>query len=108
AQRGETARGEVRGSAATRRRVSRLAAVREDDPVSTVIPKVHQILRRTPCRLLTATVDDALGVEKRPNMPATTTQWPNWRIALPLSLEKIRTAPGVRAVVNALDSRRAR
>jgi 4-alpha-glucanotransferase len=93
----------IEGTHAIRRRVAKLADLGEDDPLPTVIPRVHQILCRTPCKLLTATLDDAVGAEKRPNMPATTTQWPNWRLALPLSLEQIRKAPLVRKVVTAMN-----
>jgi 4-alpha-glucanotransferase len=46
--------------------------------------------------LITATLDDALAVEERPNMPGTTTAWPNWSIALPKSLEEIQQAELVR------------
>ena len=53
--------------------------------------------------LLTAGLDDALGVEERPNMPGTIDQWPNWRIALPLSLEELENDPRPRAVAAALD-----
>ena len=45
---------------------------------------------------------DALAVEKRPNMPGTTTQWPNWRIALPKSLENVRNCELVAKVARAL------
>jgi 4-alpha-glucanotransferase len=57
--------------------------------------------------LLTAGLDDALGVQKRPNMPGTLDQWPNWRIPLPLPLEEIESEPGPRAVAAALDRRRS-
>ena len=55
--------------------------------------------------LLTAGIDDALGVEERPNMPGTIDEWPNWSIALPLTLEELRAAPRPRAVAGALDRR---
>jgi len=36
-----------------------------------------------------ASLEDALGVEERANTPGTTTERPNWRLALPVSLEEI-------------------
>jgi 4-alpha-glucanotransferase len=39
--------------------------------------------------VILATLDDALAVVERPNMPGTTTAWPNWSLALPLPLEKL-------------------
>jgi 4-alpha-glucanotransferase len=34
-------------------------------------------------------LDDALEVQERPNMPGTTTEWPNWCVPLPMSLEEL-------------------
>ena len=45
-------------------------------------------------RIVLASLEDALSVEERPNVPGTTTEFPNWRLALPLSLEAIQTAEG--------------
>ncbi len=41
------------------------------------------MLARAPSTLLSATLDDAVGEVRRPNMPGTTDQWPNWSIAHP-------------------------
>jgi 4-alpha-glucanotransferase len=57
-------------------------------PVSVVTARAYADLGRAPCLLLTASLDDALGVEERPNMPATVDEWPNWRLALPEPLEE--------------------
>lgn len=53
---------------------------------------VYRDLAQAPCALLTVSLDDALAVEERPNMPGTVDEWPNWRLALPQPLEQIRTA----------------
>jgi 4-alpha-glucanotransferase len=45
-------------------------------------------------RIVLASLEDALSVEERPNVPGTTTEFPNWRRALPQSLEAIETAEG--------------
>jgi 4-alpha-glucanotransferase len=35
-----------------------------------------------------------LGVAERPNRPGTTTEWPNWSLALPQTLEDLERDPG--------------
>jgi 4-alpha-glucanotransferase len=52
--------------------------------------------------MATATLEDALAVEERPNMPSTTTEWPNWSLALPISLEELETQALTRAVADTL------
>jgi 4-alpha-glucanotransferase len=61
-------------------------------PVTEVIERTHRLLGQAPCALLSATLDDALAVEERPNMPGTVDGWPNWSIALPEPLERLETA----------------
>ena len=50
---------------------------------------MHQLLLRTPCRIVLASPYDVLGEVRQPNLPGTTSQYPNWRIPLPLSLEDL-------------------
>ena len=75
-------------------------------PSAPTIPEMVEALYRelatAPCKLLTATLDDALGVEERPNMPGTIDQWPNWRIALPVDLDTALADPQVQAVASSL------
>ena len=66
---------------------------RTDTPVEQVIERVYADLAQAPCLLLTASLDDALAVEERPNMPGTIDEWPNWSIALPLPLEELERPP---------------
>lgn len=58
-----------------------------------VIDAVYQDLAEARCYLLTATLDDVLAVEERPNMPGTVGTWPNWCLALPAPLEELEEAP---------------
>jgi 4-alpha-glucanotransferase len=80
----------------------------DSTPVGEVIARLYRDLSTAPCLLLTATLDDALAVRERPNMPGTIEEWPNWRLALPHSLEEVETMPLPRAIANALRARRAR
>ncbi len=93
------------GTRELRERLRRVAGVDDGAPVEEVVKATYEALSQAPCMLLTAGLDDALGVEERPNMPGTLDQWPNWRIALPMPLEEIETHPGPCAVAAALDRR---
>lgn len=87
---------------AVRQRLRQRAGLSATASSREAILAAHQLLNRTPCRLLTITLDDALAVEERPNMPGTTTQWPNWCLALPKSLEAIERDPFVRQLASCL------
>ena len=86
-----------------RDRLKLATGLHDDAPVDEVVTATYEALAESPSLLLTAGLDDALGVRERPNMPGTLEQWPNWRIALPLTLEQIETDPRPRAVAAALD-----
>ena len=64
-----------------------------------MVRRTHQLLAEAPSAVVTATLEDALAVEERPNMPATTNElWPNWARALPCPLEAIECHPLVQVV----------
>ena len=95
----------VAGVEAIRSSIAERAGVDEADPtvdIDDVVLGVYRNLASAPCAVLNATLDDALGVEERPNMPGTIDEWPNWRIALPVPLEAILVDPGVAAIAAAL------
>jgi 4-alpha-glucanotransferase len=71
-------------------------------PLAEVTVAVHRALAAAPSRVLLATLDDALGVLEQPNMPGTTTSWPNWSLALPRPIEEIRDADLPRQIAAAL------
>jgi 4-alpha-glucanotransferase len=55
---------------------------------------LHRRLAASPAAMVAATLEDALGVEERPNLPGTTAkQRDNWSRGLPLPLERL-TADG--------------
>ncbi len=74
-------------------------------PVGEVVREVHRRLAAAPSMLVAATLDDALCVRERPNVPGTTSQRANWSLALPRPLEEITVDPAVAALVSALDQR---
>ncbi|MDQ3642606.1 MAG: 4-alpha-glucanotransferase, partial [Actinomycetota bacterium] len=91
------------GTKELRERLRRVTGVADDTPVDEVVTATYEALSDAPCMLLTAGLEDALGVKERPNMPGTLDEWPNWRIALPLTLEEVETDPRPRAIAAALD-----
>ncbi|HET6874000.1 MAG TPA: 4-alpha-glucanotransferase [Acidimicrobiales bacterium] len=73
-----------------------LARLRDLAPgadIPATIEAVYADLATAPCELLVATLEDALAVEERPNMPGTTDEWPNWSIALPIPLQDMEKGP---------------
>lgn len=74
-------------------------------PVAEVVARTHALLAEAPSMLVTATLDDALCVEARPNVPGTVDERPNWSIPLPKPLEEIEADPGVAAVARTLGRR---
>jgi 4-alpha-glucanotransferase len=81
------------------RRMTRSAA-RTSAPE--IVARVHESLGKAPSRILTATLDDAMAVEERPNMPATSDEWPNWSLALPQPIETLADSRLARRIARAL------
>ena len=88
-----------------RRRLREWTGLDADAPVAEVVVAAHELLAEAPSAIVTATLDDALAVEQRPNMPGTIDERPNWSLALPRPLEEIEDDPGVAAVAQALHRR---
>jgi 4-alpha-glucanotransferase len=91
---------------AVRKKLEKRLHLRPDAPVSEAVVATYRLLSKAPSMLLTASLDDALGVEERPNMPGTINEWPNWRLALPYSLETIRKSGEIKKIAAALARRR--
>jgi 4-alpha-glucanotransferase len=49
-----------------------------------------------------ATLEDALALRRRPNLPGTTDERPNWSITLPVPLADVFIDPLVSRVISAL------
>ena len=80
-----------------------------DADLSRVVIAAHRALADAPSVVVAGTLDDALMVQERPNMPGTVDEWPNWSLALPRPLEEVEQDPIVLGVAAALDAgRRAR
>lgn len=75
------------------------------DPVDVSVA-AYQKLAHARSRIVLASLEDALGVEERPNVPGTTTERPNWRLALPSPLEDIERSDGAHRIAQAMRAAR--
>jgi 4-alpha-glucanotransferase len=96
------------GTQEIRDRVAAMTRSSKRTQVTTVIARLHAALATAPSRLLTATLDDAMAVRERPNMPATTEQWPNWSIPLPAPIETLANNRLAASIARALRRRKSR
>jgi len=87
---------------AIRQRLQAMTGLPAAAAVEEVVLCTHQRLAEAPSTVILATLEDALAVVERPNMPNTTAAWPNWARALPCPLEAIECHPLVQAVATAL------
>jgi 4-alpha-glucanotransferase len=92
----EAALGRLRG------RLVALTGMDAGAPVDEVIVAAHRRLAASPCALVAATLEDALALPRRPNLPGTTGERPNWSLSLPLPLEAALEDPLVARVTAAL------
>ena len=85
-----------------RKQLAEVTHMPDGTPAIDVAVAAYRALARGRTRIVLAQLEDALGVEERPNVPGTTTQFPNWRLALPAPLEEIEKSPGARRIAAAM------
>lgn len=69
---------------------------------------VHSFLARCGSAIAMLQLENLTGEESQTNLPATSTEYPNWRRRLSKSLETLRTDPGIAAVIDAVQRERPR
>ncbi|MDQ2943388.1 MAG: 4-alpha-glucanotransferase [Candidatus Dormibacteraeota bacterium] len=89
-----------------RRRLVESTGLPDETPAFEVAAAAYQKLAHARSRIVLASLEDALGVEERTNVPGTTTERSNWRLALPKSLEDIEESDGVQRIAQAMRSAR--
>jgi len=77
--------------------------VLDDDLVA-----IHRFLAKTPCRLFSVQIDDALGAVEQANLPGTMDEHPNWRRKIAAPIETLGEEPLFRAVAGAVAAERPR
>jgi 4-alpha-glucanotransferase len=96
----------VEGLRQIREQLRAMTGLPEQAAVHDVIVRTHQLLAQAPSVLVTATLEDAMAVEERPNMPTTTTERPNWSMALPAPLEALKRGLLPRAIGESFKQRK--
>lgn len=82
------------------------AGLGEEAGPQEVAVATYRLLATAPSAVLAGTLEDALGIPERPNLPGTVNERPNWSLALPAPLEEVLADPAVAAVADALSRRR--
>jgi 4-alpha-glucanotransferase len=80
-------------------------AAADADATTRVVLDAYDRLGHAGSDLVLASLEDAMLVEHRPNLPGTTTEHPNWSLALPSLIDAIDTA-AVDHVARTLDRAR--
>ena len=78
-----------------------LPGLPEGAPAEQAVERAHELLAQAPSMLLSATLDDALGELRRPNMPSTDER-PNWSLPLPVLVEDLAAHPLLQTVARTL------
>ena len=90
------------GTKGLRDKLRGLGHLNDDARAEEAIEATHRALAQAPSRILLATLDDAVAVPERPNVPGTIREWPNWSLALPQTIEEIETMDLPRRIAGAL------
>jgi 4-alpha-glucanotransferase len=89
-----------------RERFARLVGAQGEESAAEVVPAAYRALAEAPSMIVTATLDDALVVEERPNVPGTVDERPNWSMALPEPIEELEHHPTAAEIAAVLNSRK--
>ncbi len=91
------------GATLLRSRLADVADVGTQATSAEVSAALNWRLAASPSALVAATLEDALGLPERPNLPGTVgAQRPNWSRALPVSIDDLGAHPGAEAAITAL------
>lgn len=94
----------VGATEALRARLREWTGLPADADSDEVTRRLYELLAEAPSAVVTAALDDALGVLERPNYPGTV-GGTNWSLALPQTLEEIEADPRVKAIAEILRNR---
>jgi 4-alpha-glucanotransferase len=90
-----------------RRRLTESTGLPDGTSPVDVAVAAYERLAHARSRIVLASFEDALGIEERTNVPGTTTERPNWRLAMTKPLEEIEKDAGVLRVAEAMRAARA-
>jgi 4-alpha-glucanotransferase len=92
------------GVEVVRTRLADYIGLPDDTPGDDVVLASYALLAEAPSAVVTATLEDAVGVVARPNMPGTTIE-SNWSVPLPETLEELMVDPRAEAIAETLKLR---
>jgi 4-alpha-glucanotransferase len=81
--------------------LAKLPGLADDAAPEDAVRRAHQLLARAPSTLLSATLDDAVGEQRRPNMPGADGR-PNWSLPLPVLVDDLADQPLLQAIARTL------
>jgi 4-alpha-glucanotransferase len=87
--------------------VTRGSALTAGASASDAVAAAYERLAQAPSVIVSATLDDAMAVERRPNMPGAD-QRGNWRLALPMPIEDLARDPFALRIAAVLEAAVAR
>ena len=67
---------------------------------------IHALVARARSDLVAIQLEDILGLIEQPNLPGTTTEHPNWRRRMPLTIDEIAQSAALEPFARALDAGR--
>ncbi|MBI3864648.1 MAG: 4-alpha-glucanotransferase [Planctomycetia bacterium] len=91
--------------ARVRARLQNQTGLSPDAPAVQMVLAAYHRLAAAPCMAVTASLEDALAIPHRPNMPGTVDTWPNWSVPLPVSLEELEHCSLAQDIATELNSR---
>lgn len=68
--------------------------------------QIHSFLAQTPCQLQVVQLEDVVGEREQANLPGTTTEHPNWRQKLSMTLEEFQENNRARRLLELVDEKR--
>jgi 4-alpha-glucanotransferase len=92
------------GTLAIRGRLRSMAGLNDDSTIEEVIERTHELLAQSRAAIVAGTLEDALAIEERPNMPGA--PHCSWSLALPAKLDEIQSHPLANAIARQLRRQR--
>jgi 4-alpha-glucanotransferase len=87
--------------------VEHLPGLADDAAPEDAVRRAYELLAKAPSLLLSATLEDAVAEQRRPNMPGTTDR-PNWSLPLPVRVEDLPGHPLLQDIAHTLSEGAAR
>jgi 4-alpha-glucanotransferase len=99
----------VEGTEESRVSLRKLTETEDGTPVSEVVLRAYEALAEAPSAVVITAMEDALLMEKRPNLPGTLSeQRPNWAMPLTKSLEEIEQDPFIQELAARIEKGRSK